>query len=378
MQKAKKYDWADSNLALFGSDTEKQVKKESAESEPAWRGSGQAPGMQIWRIVKFKVEHWNKEDYGNFYEGDSYILLNTYQEDDSEELNYDLHFWIGTHSTQDEYGTAAYKTVELDTYLDDKPVQHREVQGNESDLFKSYFKSLTYMSGGAATGFRHVKPEEYVPRLLHCHLEGKGKKARLEIQECKGVRRKHMNSGDVFILDAGKKMFMWSGKESNFKEKYEAAQEFAKITSGRPLAGKEQLDEEEISPNHEFWDYFDQDEVDGDDDDDDDAQQEEEDDSKTFERVLFRLSNSSGELSFTEVSKGSELRKSDLDSSDVFILDTGKACYVWIGSGADPEEKKNGIPYATLYLQRTCHKRAQITSLKEGQKSRGFNEIMGY
>ena len=31
----------------------------------------------------------------------------------------------GKHSTQDEYGTAAYKTVELDTYLDDKPIQHR-------------------------------------------------------------------------------------------------------------------------------------------------------------------------------------------------------------------------------------------------------------
>ena len=41
---------------------------------------------------------------------------------------------------KDEYGTAAYKTVELDTYLDDKPVQHREVQGHESSLFKSYFK----------------------------------------------------------------------------------------------------------------------------------------------------------------------------------------------------------------------------------------------
>ena len=46
--------------------------------------------------------------------------------------------------SQDEYGTAAYKTVELDTFLDDKAVQHRECERYESDLFMSYFpKGLT-------------------------------------------------------------------------------------------------------------------------------------------------------------------------------------------------------------------------------------------
>lgn len=73
-----KYNWKETNLALFGSDTEKQVKKESAQTEPAWKEAGKAPGIQIWRIVKFKVTYWPKEEYGNFFNGDSYIILHTW------------------------------------------------------------------------------------------------------------------------------------------------------------------------------------------------------------------------------------------------------------------------------------------------------------
>lgn len=31
-----------------------------------------------------QVTHWPKEDYGKFFNGDSYIILNTYKEKDSE------------------------------------------------------------------------------------------------------------------------------------------------------------------------------------------------------------------------------------------------------------------------------------------------------
>ena len=61
--------------------------------------------------------------------GDSYIVLNTAKKAaNSEALVWDIYYWIGSKSTQDEYTAVAIKTVELDNWLDDAPVQHREVE----------------------------------------------------------------------------------------------------------------------------------------------------------------------------------------------------------------------------------------------------------
>ena len=72
------------------------------------------------------------EFHGQFYSGDSYIILNTYEKKGSKARMWDVHFWIGSTSTQDEYGTAAYKTVELDDFLGDAPTQYRCASGRAS------------------------------------------------------------------------------------------------------------------------------------------------------------------------------------------------------------------------------------------------------
>ena len=81
-------------------------------------------------------------------------------------------------------------------------------------------------------------------------------------------------------------------------------------------------------------------------------------------KKLFRLSDSSGKLTMTEVTPVSS---KSLKSEDVFILDIGDQVYVWIGLGASKDERGKSLQYATEYLVQ--HKRPTtlpITRVLEG------------
>ncbi|CAG5126658.1 unnamed protein product [Candidula unifasciata] len=358
--KSKKYDWKDSNMALFGSETEKQVKKASALTEPAWKGAGSAPGIRIWRIEKFEVKDWPKEDYGEFYNGDSYIVLNTYKEGTSQSLCHDVHFWIGKYSSQDEYGTAAYKTVELDTYLDDVPVQHREVQDYESDLFKSYFpQGITLMEGGCATGFRHVPPEQYQGRLFHFGRDKTGNVIVKEIPQAASL----ISEGDVYILDLGLKIYQYNGQSSSPIERAKAMEYVGELKRVRGSASSFVLEGATTSRSHEFFQKLDQEVDDSPDDDGPGADK----------KKLLRVNTDTAK---TEVVKEGSFARSDLKSDDVFICETDKELFVWIGIKASPAEKKNGLPYAHNYLRSSGRPWKSITVIREGQKSAQFDAAL--
>eukprot|EP01112_Ceratiomyxa_fruticulosa_P000352 TRINITY_DN1031_c0_g1_i1.p1 TRINITY_DN1031_c0_g1~~TRINITY_DN1031_c0_g1_i1.p1 ORF type:complete len:377 (+),score=77.26 TRINITY_DN1031_c0_g1_i1:270-1400(+) len=371
MIKPKKYNIADSNIANLGGELDKKLRLDSGKKEEAWVGAGERPGLQIWRIEQFHVRHVDKHDYGKFYSGDSYIVLYTYKHANKDALLHNIHFWLGLETTQDEAGTAAYKTVELDDHFGGEPIQYREVQGFETEQFLTYFREhgLFILEGGVASGFKHVKPEEYKPRLLQIY----GNKYVKVIQV--PLTYKSLNSGDNFILDAGLHIFQWNGHKSSVHEKAKAAQLTHAIRDereGRP----EVIVLEEGHEDAAFWKALgDKGPI---------APQGPEPapkDKHAGRKSLHRLSDAKGELKFTEIVNnegGHKISRALLNSpenkNDVLIFDTGSEVYAWIGGGSSHGEKSHALRFAQEYVIKAGKDpNTPVIKILEGGENEIFN-----
>ncbi|KAA3680841.1 gelsolin [Paragonimus westermani] len=354
------YSWKDSNLALFGSDTDKAVKKSSAETEPAWTPvkSIHSKTTLVWRIKNFKLEPVKSEDFGKFFSGDSYVVLHV--DKVGEELIYDAHFWIGKDSSQDEYGTAAYKTVELDTLLDDKAVQHREVDGFESDLFKTYFTTLEKLAGGYASGFKHVKPEEYRKRLLLYHGIDRH---HVELSEVH-FSRKSLNSDDVFILDLGTKVYQWNGHNASKDEKYKAGQLLQQMESDRNgRCTSVVVDQSDKEGTAEFLSHL------------PDVPVPEKPKQEIGRKAIYRLSDESGKLQVSLVCE-EHLSRGALTEDDAYFIDNGDSLFVYIGEKCSRTEKLNALSHAHEYLKKTPHPLIPITVVSGGRTSKELDKVL--
>lgn len=333
----------------------------SDEVKKQWGDAGTKVGLKIWRVENFKVLPWPEKDYGKFYSGDSYIILNTWSTDGTKALSHDIHFWLGDYTSQDEAGTAAYKTVELDNFLGTGPVQHRELQGYESELFLSYFKKFMILNGGVDSGFNIVKPVEYKPQLFHIKSVGNT----LTVTSVP-ISSDSLNTGDVFVLDQGLKIYQWNGCKAAGTEKHKAMEftsELKSERSGKPEVVVFDQDDSDATP---FWDG-----IGG------KGTIKDEPSANRFEKVsgdkiLLRLSNSSGKMEFKEEAKNN-LSLSMLDSNDIFIIDAASEVFVWIGSKSNVNEKSSSFKYAMDYVKKTGKKSyIPITRVVEGNENSSF------
>ncbi|XP_004674351.1 PREDICTED: villin-1 [Condylura cristata] len=329
------------------------------------------PGLQIWRIEAMQMVPVPSSTFGSFFDGDCYIVLAIHKT--GSNLSYDIHFWIGQASSQDEQGAAAIYTTQMDDFLKGRAVQHREVQGNESDAFRGYFKQgIVIRKGGVASGMKHVETNSYdIQRLLH--VKGKRNVIAGEVE----MSWKSFNRGDVFLLDLGMLIIQWNGHESNRMERLRGMNLAKEIRDqergGRAYVGVVEGEDEKASPqlmaimNHVLG-------------------QRRELKAAVPDTVvepalkaslkLFHVSDSEGKLVIREVATR-PLTQDLLNHEDCYILDQGGLkIYVWKGKNANAEERKGAMNQALNFIKAKQYPPStQVEVQNDGAESAVFQQL---
>uniref|UniRef100_A0A672GH59 Villin-like n=1 Tax=Salarias fasciatus TaxID=181472 RepID=A0A672GH59_SALFA len=342
----------------------------SDDSQDALRSITRKPGLQIWTINNMKMVPVPVKAFGNFFEGDCYIVL----EKRGSSQSADIHYWIGRLSSQDEQGAAAIFVTQLDEHLGGSPVQYREVQGYESARFRSYFKNgLIYKKGGVASGFNHVDTNAYnVLRLLH--VKGRKHVTATEVE----VAWSSFNTGDIFLLDMGKAIVQWNGPHSNRREKLKAvlvAQDIRdRERGGRAqigvVDGGDERDSPELmkvittvlgpKPGHLK-----------------DPTPDDVSNKSAHSGVrLYHVSEDSGNLVVQEVAI-QPLTQDLLRSSDCYILDQGgSSVMVWKGKQASQAERREALNRAVGFIKAKKYPpNTTVEVMTEGGESAMFKHL---
>jgi hypothetical protein len=299
--------------------------------DPKFLELTEEPQFKVWRIENFEVVPWT--DLGAFYTGDSYIVLSAVLIGTSKRVRRDIFFWIGSESTQDEYGTAALKAIQLDDRFGGEPTQHREVQNHESEAFFKLFEpygGVRYMAGGVDSGFKAVSTVKGVSLY-----QVKGKRRPVLLQVAPTVAS--LNHGDAFILTSDDHVFLWVGKGANPAEKIKAAQVADMYKIKYKGSQFTRLDASATTPD--FWRLLGgEGEI---------APGDAASDAQAEIANVIRIYAADG---FALIAEGAQATRAKLDSSKTSIIERGETIVVFYGKSTTAEQRKGGIAKGVEFL----------------------------
>ncbi|RMX63734.1 hypothetical protein DD238_006349 [Peronospora effusa] len=289
--------------------------------------------VTVWRIEELAKVGVPKEQYGHFYNGDSYIVLHVVTPSSGKPTQV-IYFWQGRSSTTDEKAASAILSTFLDDSLGGAPVQVRVTQGKEPAHFRALFNGrMIVHAGGKASAFANRDDEDSYDTdgVLLYQVKGTSAKNTMAVQV--DEKASNLNSGDCFVLVTPSMVYEWQGAGSSSAER-EIASKIASILK----KSRETEVVEEGSEAKEFWDFL-------------GGKGEYATSKLSFETPhdprLFQCSNSYGYFDAREIVN---FAQDDLNTDDVFILDTFTTLYVWIGAGANESERREAMSLAEKYL----------------------------
>ncbi|XP_068929890.1 gelsolin isoform X2 [Petaurus breviceps papuanus] len=314
-------------------------------------GTGQ---KQIWRIEGADKVPVSPSTYGQFYGGDSYMILYNYQH--AGRQGQIIYNWQGADSSQEERATAAILTVQLDEELGGTPVQSRVVQGKEPAHLMSLFggKPMIIYKGGTSREGGQTVPAS--TRLFQVRSSSSGATRAVEVNPTAS----ELNSNDAFVLKTPSSAYLWVGEGASNTEK-SGAQELLNVLKARPVQVAEG------SEPDSFWEALGGKAA-----------------YRTSPRLkdkkmdahpprLFACSNKIGRFVIEEVP--GEFMQEDLATDDVMLLDTWDQVYVWVGKDSQEEEKTEALASAKRYIETdpaNRDRRTPITIVKQGFEPPSF------
>jgi len=186
-------------------------------------GSGE---LTVWRIEHFEMAPVPAQLYGQFYAGDSYVVLYKYKDASKRDAAF-IFFWQGRDSSADERAAAALQAKALDDSMGGYPVQVRVAQGREPAHFHKLFDGrMVVHSGGHPSGFKNVQAasqEGCGSAVALYHVRGTQPHNTHAVQV--GLSAASLNSGDCFVLllprdgAAAAAAFIWQGRYSSPEER---------------------------------------------------------------------------------------------------------------------------------------------------------------
>ncbi|KAM9831306.1 scinderin like a [Neosynchiropus ocellatus] len=331
------------------------------ECHPEFETAGKKPGVQVWRVEKMDLKPVSPQFHGHFYNGDAYIVLCT----TPPPCSYNIHAWMGEQASQDERGAVVIFMTQMDDYLQGAPRQSIEHQLYESNEFQGYFKhGIVYLEGGVRSGFNHVVPNMCdVKRLLHV----KGRRSVRAIE--KPFSWGTFNTDDCFIIEMGKRIYLWSGPNSNPFERLKAAKIAADIRDHERMGRSELI---LISDGEEPGDVLEAlghkpslppatcDKA-----------------ADTFNRKkasLYKVSNASGNMT-TSLEAERNPFTTELCSKDCYILDSPGRIFVWKGREACRDERRAALKIAqTFIVEKNYSPNLPVMVMAEGGETPLFKQ----
>uniref|UniRef100_A0AAV1U3Y1 HP domain-containing protein n=1 Tax=Peronospora matthiolae TaxID=2874970 RepID=A0AAV1U3Y1_9STRA len=289
--------------------------------------------VTVWRIEGMEKVEVPKEQYGQFYDGDSYIILDVVTPSSGKPAQV-IYFWQGRSSTTDEKAGSAVLATFLDDSLGGTPVQVRVTQGKEPGHFRALFNgTMIVHAGGKSSAFTNRKDEDSYDTDGVSLYQVKGTSAKNTLAVQVEEKASSLASGDCFVLVTPTKVYEWQGAGSSGAER-EIASKIASVLK----KNRETAVVEEGSESDDFWQFL-------------HGKSEYAKSKSSFEAPheprLFQCSNAYGYFDAREIV---DFAQDDLNTDDVFILDTYTTLYVWIGAGANESERRKAMTLAENYL----------------------------